>query len=285
MTREIHPPPRIIVNEIVARALHEDLARGDLTTEACVPPTIPGMARVQARHELVLSGLVVIEEVYRQVDPRVVVKRDRADGDVLEKGEVGATIIGTARSILMGERVALNFAQRMSGTATMAKRFVDALPAGSKTRIVDTRKTTPGMRAFERFAVRCGGAHNHREDLSSAVLIKDNHIAAAGGVEAAITAAKHRAPHTSKIECEVDTFEQMRVALKAGADIIMLDNFDDEMTRAAVKELAGRVTVEASGGITLERVRTLAEAGVDVISVGALTHSAPSVDLGLDWAE
>ncbi len=283
MTREIHPPPSIIVKEIVARALHEDLARGDLTTEACVPPTVPGRARIQARHELVLSGLVVIDEVYRQVDQRVFVDHDKRDGDTLATKECAATIIGPARSILLGERVALNFAQRMSGTATMAKRYVDALPPGSKTRIVDTRKTTPGMRAFERFAVRCGGAHNHREDLSSAVLIKDNHIAAAGGVEAAIRAAKDRAPHTSKIECEVDTFEQMRIAVDAGADIIMLDNFDDDMTRAAVKELAGRVIVEASGGITLPRITTLALAGVDVISVGALTHSAPSVDLGLDW--
>lgn len=274
-----------VLRRVVDLALAEDIARGDLTTEATVPPTLPGAATLGAREELVLCGLDVVREVFRQVDPTVVVKAEAKDGDTLGPGRVAAQLRGPAASILIGERVALNFAQRMSGVATMARRFVDELPAGSRTRVVDTRKTTPGLRALERYAVRCGGAHNHREDLSSAVLIKDNHIAAAGGVATAIARARDHAPHTTRIECEVDTVEQMRVALEAGADIIMLDNFDDEAVRGAVLEIAGRAIVEVSGGITLGRIATLAEAGADVISVGALTHSAPSVDLGLDWAE
>ncbi len=173
----------------------------------------------------------------------------------------------------------------MSGIATKTRRFVDALPQGSHTRIVDTRKTTPGLRAIERYAVRCGGAHNHREDLSSAVLIKDNHIAAAGGVAAAIERARRHAPHTSRIECEVDDIEQLEEALDAGAEIVLLDNFPDAVLREMVELVDGRALVEVSGGVKLERVAGIAAAGVDVISVGALTHSAPSADLGLDWID
>jgi nicotinate-nucleotide pyrophosphorylase (carboxylating) len=180
--------------------------------------------------------------------------------------------------------VALNFMQRLSGVSTMTRRFVDALPDGSTTRITDTRKTTPGMRAFERYAVRCGGGFNHREDLGAAVLIKDNHIAAAGGCRQAIERAKAYAPHTCRIECEVDTHEQLEEALSAGADIIMLDNFDDEAIQRALATVGGRAIVEASGGITLARVAVLGALGVDIISVGALTHSAPASDLGLDWS-
>jgi len=174
--------------------------------------------------------------------------------------------------------------QRLSGVASMTRRFVDALPEGSPTRITDTRKTTPGLRAFERYAVRCGGGHNHREDLGAAVLIKDNHIAAAGGCKEAIERARAYAPHTCRIECEVDTPAQLQEALAARADIIMLDNFDDDAVRDALRSIAGRAIVEVSGGITLERVKSLGALGVDVISVGALTHSAPSCDLGLDWS-
>jgi nicotinate-nucleotide pyrophosphorylase (carboxylating) len=205
------------------------------------------------------------------------------DGDRLTRGDVAARIRGRAASLLSGERVALNFAQRMSGTATLARAYVDALPAGSRTRIADTRKTTPGLRALERYAVRCGGAHNHREDLSAAVLIKDNHIAAAGGVGIAIRRARAHAPHTSRIECEVDTMAQLDEALAAGADIVLLDNFDDATLAEAVRIVAGRAIVEVSGGVTLERIPRIAATGVDVISAGALTHSAPAVDLGLDW--
>ena len=167
----------------------------------------------------------------------------------------------------------------------MTRRFVDALPPGSKTRITDTRKTTPGLRAFERYAVRCGRGYNHREDLGAAVLIKDNHMAASGGVTQAIKRAKARAPHTCRIECEVDTPAQLEEALAAGADIVMLDNFDDNQVRTALGVVDGRAIVEVSGGITFERVATLGSLGVDVISVGALTHSSPSCDLGLDWLQ
>ena len=278
------PPARIVLERIVRNALEEDIARGDLTTEATVPADVPGAATFGAREPLVLSGIGVIETVFRLVDANVRVVALRADGEQLVPGDVAARVEGPARSILMGERVALNFAQRMSGIATMARRYVDQLPEGSSCRIADTRKTTPGLRALERYAVRCGGAHNHREDLSSAVLIKDNHIAACGGVRAAIERARAYAPHTTRIECEVDRREQLEEALAAGADVILLDNFDDDACRDAVELTAGRAILEASGNVTLERIGRLAATGVDVISSGALTHSVRSVDLGLDWA-
>jgi nicotinate-nucleotide pyrophosphorylase (carboxylating) len=217
------------------------------------------------------------------VDPRVKVVLHAKDGLVAEKGTIVAQVSGPAASILKGERVALNFCQRASGVASKTRAFVDALPAGSTTRITDTRKTTPGLRAIERWAVRCGGGHNHRDDLSSAVLIKDNHIAACGGVRIAIERARAYAPHTSRIECEVDRMSQLDEALEARADIVLLDNFDDDMLREAVARTAGLAILELSGGVTLERIPKIAAAGVDVISAGALTHSAPAVDLALDW--
>jgi nicotinate-nucleotide pyrophosphorylase (carboxylating) len=279
------PPPPTLLADTVRRALAEDIDRGDVTTEACVPPSLMSEAELRAREPLVLCGLPVLEEVYGQVDALVDVDARAADGDLLSAGTVIATISGPAASILVGERVALNFMQRLSGVATLTRRYVDALPAGSSTRITDTRKTTPLLRALERYAVRCGGGHNHREDLSSAVLIKDNHIAAAGSVAEAIGRAKAYAPHTCRIECEVDTHDQLVEALDAGADIVMLDNFSDDSVRDALETVDGRAFVEASGGITLERIATLGTLGVDAISVGALTHSAPSSDLGLDWLE
>lgn len=278
------PPVPTILAETVRRALAEDIDRGDVTTEACVSPTAMGEATVRARERLVVCGMPVLEEVYGQLDPLVDVDPLAADGDIVEAGAEIATLTGPAVSLLLGERVALNFMQRLSGVSTMTRRFVDALPDGSTTRITDTRKTTPGMRAFERYAVRCGGGFNHREDLGAAVLIKDNHIAAAGGCRQAIERAKAYAPHTCRIECEVDTHEQLEEALSAGADIIMLDNFDDEAIQRALATVGGRAIVEASGGITLARVAVLGALGVDIISVGALTHSAPASDLGLDWS-
>jgi nicotinate-nucleotide pyrophosphorylase (carboxylating) len=278
------PPVPTILAETVRRALAEDIDRGDVTTEACVSPTAMGEATVRARERLVVCGMPVLEEVYGQVDPLVDVDPLAADGDIVEAGAAIATLTGPAVSLLLGERVALNFMQRLSGVSTMTRRFVDALPDGSTTRITDTRKTTPGMRAFERYAVRCGGGFNHREDLGAAVLIKDNHIAAAGGCRQAIERAKAYAPHTCRIECEVDTHEQLEEALSAGADIVMLDNFDDEAIQRALATVGGRAIVEASGGITLARVAVLGALGVDIISVGALTHSAPASDLGLDWS-
>ena len=183
----------------------------------------------------------------------------------------------------MGERVALNFVQRMSGVATLTRAYVDALPAGAKTRITDTRKTTPGLRALERYAVRVGGGRNHRDDLGAGVLIKDNHIAACGGVEPAIERARAAAPHGAKIECEVDTLDQLEEALSAGADIVLLDNMPTATVAEAVRRTRGRALLEASGGITIERARELAQTGVDVLSVGALTHSTRATDIGLDF--
>jgi nicotinate-nucleotide pyrophosphorylase (carboxylating) len=272
-----------VLAETVRRALAEDIDRGDVTTEACVSPTAMGQAALKAREPVVVCGLPVVDEVYAQLDPLVDVERHVEDGDAIGSGQALATLTGPAASILLGERVALNFVQRLTGIATMTRRFVDALPKGSPTRITDTRKTTPGLRALERYAVRCGGGYNHREDLGAAVLIKDNHIAAAGGVRQAIERARAYAPHTSRIECEVDTRAQLKEALEAGADIIMLDNFEDEQVRDAIELIDGRAIIEVSGGVTLERVGTLGALGVDVISVGALTHSSPSCDLGLDW--
>jgi nicotinate-nucleotide pyrophosphorylase (carboxylating) len=281
---QVTPPAPTILAETVRRALSEDIDRGDVTTESCVDPNQIGAAVLRAREPLVVCGLPVAEEVYAQVDILVDVDTLAQDGDRVEAGAALARISGPAASILLGERVALNFMQRLSGISSMTRRFVDALPEGSRTRITDTRKTTPGLRAFERYAVRCGGGHNHREDLGAAVLIKDNHIAAAGGCKEAIERARAYAPHTCRIECEVDTPAQLEEALAARADIIMLDNFDDEAIRDALRSIAGRAIVEVSGGVTLERVEHLGALGVDIISVGALTHSAPSRDLGLDWS-
>ncbi len=275
--------PEVIVRDIVTRALAEDLGRGDVTSDACVPPHIVGEASLNAREPLVLSGIDVFATVFAHVDAGIMVDKRANDGAQLRAGDAAAIVRGRANSILKAERVALNLTQRMSAVATRAAHFVAALPAGSKTRITDTRKTTPGLRALERYAVRCGGAHNHRDDLSSAVLIKDNHIAACGSVRAAIVAARAHAPHTSRIECEVGNFDELREALEARADIVMLDNFDDRDLEKAVALVDGRALIEVSGRVTKERIAVIASAGIDVISIGAITHSAPAVDLALDW--
>jgi len=277
--------PRFVVHRIVSLALEEDLGRGDVTTDACVDPDTPGAAQLRARETAVFCGLDVVREVYAQIDPAVQVHAERQDGERIETGGVVSYLQGPARSLLLGERVVLNFCQRLSGIATLTRSYVDALPKGSKTRIADTRKTTPGLRALERHAVRAGGGHNHREDLSAAVLIKDNHIAAAGGVGAAIERARAYASHTSRIDCEVDTLAQLEVALAHRADVVLLDNFDDESLARAVNMVNGRAIIEVSGGVTLARVPRIASLGVDVISVGALTHSARAVDFGLDWKD
>lgn len=271
-----------VVERIVREALAEDLGRGDVTTAACIPSGSIREGRVVVRHELVVAGLVVARETFRQVDPDVELRLPAEDGQRVERGAVVLVARGSAASILMSERVALNFLQRMSGIATLARRYVSAIPAGSRTRITDTRKTTPGLRPFERYAVRCGGAHNHREDLGAGILIKDNHIVAAGGISAAIAACRARAPHSLRIEVEVQREAEIDEALAAGADVIMLDNFDDERLRASVERIGGRALVEVSGGVTLERIPRIAAAGADLVSVGALTHSAPAADLALD---
>jgi nicotinate-nucleotide pyrophosphorylase (carboxylating) len=276
-------PTRAVVAPIVALALAEDLGRGDLTTTATVPWDARGEAALVARRPLVLAGAFLVREVYAQIDPEVVIDLRARDGESLTVGQTALVLRGRAASLLRGERVALNFIQRASGVATLTRRYVDALPPGSRTRVTDTRKTTPGLRAIERYAVRAGGGHNHREDLGSAVLIKDNHIAACGSLGLAVRRARAHAPHTCRVTCEVETFDQLDEALAAGADVVMLDNFDDDDLERAVARVAGRAIIEVSGGVTLERVPRIAAAGVDVISVGALTHSAPAADLALDW--
>ena len=271
-----------IIDEAVTRALAEDLAGGDLTTEATVAENIQCMGRAVARSPLVACGSDVFARVFYAVDASLRVEELVADGTWTEPGRVLWEVEGNARSVLLGERTALNFVQRMSGVATLARKFVEALPAGSRVRIVDTRKTTPGLRHFERYAVRTAGAHNHRDMLGSSVLIKDNHIEAAGGVDQAVTLARRHAPHTCRIEVEVESLEQLEQALQAGADIVMLDNFSPEHIDTAVTRARGRALLEVSGKITLDQVATLAQQGIDIISVGALTHSAPAADIALD---
>jgi nicotinate-nucleotide pyrophosphorylase (carboxylating) len=278
----------IQLSRIVALALEEDLGRGDVTTDACIPDEVQGRCTFGARSALVFAGGPVLREVFRQVDATVEVAGLVPDGTRVARDSVIAEVSGRAASLLKAERVALNFVQRLSGTATLTRAFVDALTRGAGTRIADTRKTTPGLRALERLAVRAGGGHNHREDLGAAVLIKDNHIAAAGGIAQAIRRCRSFAPHTSRIECEVDSLAQLEEALAEGADIILLDNFDDSMVAKAIAvniARGRRALLEASGGITLERVAVLSALGIDVISVGALTHSAAAADVGLDWVE
>lgn len=274
--------PSYLLDQLVDLALSEDLAGGDLTSNATVPITARAIARAVAHSPLLVCGGDVFARVFYRVDPGVRVERCLADGERAKPDDVLWIAEGATRSLLMAERTALNFAQRMSGTATLTRRFVDAVPDNARTRIVDTRKTTPGLRFLERYAVRTGGGHNHRDNLGSAVLIKDNHIVAAGGVKQAIARAAQHAPHSSRIEIEVESLEMLDEALEAGAEVVMLDNFAPDEIELAVARAQGRALVEVSGGISIERIADLARAGVDVISVGALTHSAPAADIGLD---
>ena len=272
------------VTRVVAAALAEDVGPGDVTTLATIPPQATCEARLRTREAGVVAGLPVALEAFRQLDPTLEIVEHRHDGDRMEPGDLLLVISGRARPVLTAERVALNFVQRLSGIATIASRYVEAV-RGTRALIVDTRKTTPGLRQLEKYAVRVGGGHNHRFGLFDGVLIKDNHIqAAAGGVGGAVRAARGAVPHSLRIEVETDTLEQVQQALDAGADAILLDNMAPAMLREAVALIGGRAIAEASGGITLATVRPAAEAGVDLVSVGALTHSAPSLDLGLDFA-
>jgi len=271
---------------LIDLALEEDLGRGDVTTQAIVDPEVTATARLVARRPLVLAGLGVASAVFRRVDGAVRSEELIADGSGVPAGAVVATYTGRAVSLLAAERTALDFVQRLSGTATLTRAFVEAA-AGTPARIADTRKTTPGFRLLEKYAVRMGGGSNHRFDLGSGVLIKDNHVAVSGGVAAAIARVRGRAPHGLKIEVEVDTLAELEEALAAGADIILLDNFGLEDTERAVARARAhtpRPLLEVSGGVTLERIPALARTGVDIISAGALTHSAPAVDLSLELA-
>lgn len=275
--------PFSLLDDLLRRALTEDLGAGDITTDACVPHDTRATAQGISRQAIVVCGTTVAARVFALVDPSLRFESMIREGTNAGPNTTLWCIEGRARSILMAERVALNFVQRMCGIATATRRHVDAVPKGCHTRITDTRKTTPGLRLLERYAVRCGGGHNHRNDLGSAVLIKDNHILASGGVKAAIEAARRHAPHTSRIECEVDSLDQLEEAIAAGAEIVLLDNMETDVVEEAVRRTRGRALLEASGGITLARIEGLARAGVDAISIGALTHGSPAADIGLDF--
>src|SRR5262245_45604778 len=274
------------LRHLVEHALDEDLGRGDVTTDLLVPADLEARAVVKSRSEGVVAGLEVAALVFAVADPHAKVTPLTADGSRIVPGQDLATVSGTARGMLRGERVALHFLQRMSGVAPLTARYVDAIK-GSRARIIDTRKTTPGLRALERYAVRAGGGFNHRHDLSDAMLVKDNHIAAIAARKLslvdAVQAARRAMPHTMKIEIEVDRLDQILEALAAGADIILLDNMSPDEMRRAVALIGGRAAAEASGGVNLTTVAAIAATGVDVISVGALTHSAPVLDIGLDF--
>ena len=271
------------VERVVALALVEDAPWGDITSQVLVPASAQASASLSAREAGVMSGGLVFEAAMRLTDASIRVALMTEDGVAFAAGDVLAEVQGSAQSILTAERVALNFVQRMSGIATLTARFV-AEVAGTGARIVDTRKTTPGLRAFERYAVRCGGGRNHRYSLSDAVMAKDNHLAVlASGLTEALLAARKALPHTVHMEVEVDRLEQIEAVLAGGADTVMLDNFSLEDMRSGVAQIAGRALVEASGGVRLERVKAIAETGVDLISVGALTHSVRALDLGLDF--
>jgi nicotinate-nucleotide pyrophosphorylase (carboxylating) len=277
-----------IIDDVVGRALAEDAPWGDLTSELLIPETARVSARLEARERGVFSGGAVWQATMRLVDPRIRSQLLVPDGARFEAGEVLATVDGPARGILRAERVALNLVQRMSAIATQTARYVDAV-AGTGARIVDTRKTTPGLRALERAAVRAGGGHNHRFSLSDAVLAKDNHLAVlaqqhGGDVTEAIRAVRARISHTTHLEVEVDRLDQIEPVLAGGVDTILLDNFTLDELRAGVALVAGRALVDASGGVTLDTVGGIARTGVDLISVGALTHSVRALDLGLDVA-
>jgi len=271
-----------LLDALIDRALAEDLAAGDVTSEAIVPAEARAVARAVARAPLVAAGADAFARTFYRVDPGVRVERLVDDGTSVAAETRLWVAEGRARSLLAAERTALNFAQRLSGIATLTARFVAAVPAGSKLRIVDTRKTTPGLRALEREAVRAGGAHNHRDNLGTAILIKDNHVAIAGGVAAAVAQARSRAVHVTRVEVEVDTLAQLDEALAARADVVLLDNFDDAQVAEAIRRTQSRALLEVSGGVTVERIPTLARLGVDVVSVGALTHSAPAVDISFE---
>jgi nicotinate-nucleotide pyrophosphorylase (carboxylating) len=270
------------IENVVFAALEEDAPWGDVTSELFVPVDATATAELNAREPGVFSGSAVIVATFAAVDPEISVELRISDGDRFEAGQVIAVITGPARGVLRGERIALNLVQRMSGIATLTAQFVE-LVDGTHAHIVDTRKTTPGLRALERHAVRCGGGYNHRFSLSDAVLAKDNHLALQeGSITDVIRAARAKLGHTTHLEVEVDRLEQIEPVLAGGVDTIMLDNFSLDDLRTGVVQVAGRAKVEASGGVNLDTVAAIAQTGVDLISVGALTHSVRALDLGLD---
>jgi nicotinate-nucleotide pyrophosphorylase (carboxylating) len=278
-----NPPHALLIEPVVRQALIEDLGRaGDITTDAIIPPDQWARAVIAAREPGVISGLIAADLTFKLTDAAIRLAPRTPDGTEVARGDTVAEMEGPARAILTAERVALNFMGHLSGVATATHRLVAAV-AGTNARIICTRKTIPGLRLLEKYAVRCGGGLNHRFGLDDAVLVKDNHIAAAGGIEQAVKALRGRLGPMVKIEIEVDTLDQLETALGLGIDAVLLDNMSPEMMKDAVALARGRAKLEASGGVTLERVRAIAESGVDYISSGAITHSARSLDLGLDF--
>lgn len=279
----VEPLPRFLVTSAVENALTEDMGRaGDLTTLATIPSTAQAHALLVAREAGRICGTGFVTAAFHTLDPSVTVDVRIPDGADVERGETVAVIKGSARPILSGERVALNFLGRLSGVATATANLVK-LVSGTRARVVCTRKTTPGLRAFEKYAVRCGGGYNHRFALDDGILIKDNHIVAAGGVTTAIRAARAHAGHMVHVEIEVDNLKQLQEALDAGANSILLDNMPPDVLREAVKLAQGRALLEASGNISAQTIAAVAATGVDLISSGAITHSARCLDLGLDF--
>lgn len=274
------------LRRLAETALEEDLGWGDLSTDYFVPADLNATASFVARKPGVVAGLDVARAVYQAADPQVRFSPKVQDGARIEAGQTLAVVEGPARSLLKGERVALNFMQRMSGIATMTSRFV-AATAGTKARIVDTRKTTPLLRDLEKYAIRCGGGFNHRRNLSDGVMLKDNHLSALASagiaLEDALRQGKASLPHLVKVEVEVDRIDQIPAALAGGADVILLDNMSPELMKQAVELIGGRALTEASGGINLDSIAAIANSGVDLISSGALTHSVTALDIGLDF--
>ncbi len=274
--------PKLLVADAVRAALMEDLGRaGDITTQATIPAGVRAKAVIEARDDGVIAGLALAREAFAQIDAGIVFEPCVEDGAHIAPGVIVAHLQGSARGMLSAERVALNYLGRLSGVATLTRRFALKI-VHTKAKVCDTRKTTPLLRAFEKYAVRCGGGANHRFGLDDAVLIKDNHIAVAGGVVAALRAAKAFTGHLVKIEIEVDRLDQLHEVFAEGADVVLLDNMSPEMLREAVAMIDGRMICEASGGVRLDTIAAIAETGVDLISAGALTHSARAMDLSLD---
>lgn len=271
---------RLNVDNLLLQALREDISDEDVTTNAVMRAYKKGEAQLICKEDGIIAGMDIFQKVFELLDGDVQVEKYAADGDAVKKGDILAKVIGDIRVILSGERTALNYLQRMSGIATYTRSVVKLLE-GSHTRLLDTRKTTPNMRIFEKYAVRVGGGHNHRYNLSDGVLIKDNHIGAAGGVRQAVEMAREYAPFVRKIEIEVENLEMFREALDAGADIIMLDNMSADMMKTAVEMAKGRAETECSGNITKENIEKIKDIGVDYVSSGALTHSAPILDVSL----
>ena len=271
---------KLVADKLIMQALEEDITSEDISTNAVMPKEQMGEVDLICKEDGVIAGLWVFERVFTLLDPNVTVSLSVKDGDEVKKGQKMGTVAGDIRVLLSGERTALNYLQRMSGIATYT-RSVAKLLEGSKTKLLDTRKTTPNMRIFEKYDVRVGGGYNHRYNLSDGVLLKDNHIGAAGSVRKAVEMAREYAPFVRKIEIETENLDMVREAVEAGADIIMLDNMSPEMMRDAVAYIDGRAKTECSGNVTKENVAQLAAVGVDYISSGALTHSAPILDISL----